>query len=1027
MSTSDALSRLSLSDGFGLTNDSDDLFRPPLSIYPERSTFAKCLEASTRKLSLAHTHETNLSLSDRRYEIAYPLYLSAASGFIWAHKNIQSAALGDNDHQRVTKLRENLMRQTKKALQRAEQIKDAKGAEWAKRWSGKQSRVDVEAQAKVLHSSSEINGLKFEPWLPYSDEASSSKSTLDPHPLPRLSQKQSKIGACFRMPGETFDQHSGQIKIWPCGSSEEAPRGEDITQDAVTNCGLVAAMEVIAEHDRRWNTKMLRRPLVKSPDLYDRGAYELRIHFNGCPRRVIIDNQLPFISPEKADKELQGEPDLPLQLMSASVQTSNPRDLILLPSLVEKAYLTILTTYAPPGSVPAEDLHALTGWIPEVIHMNSRSQADQSPMFQREMTWQRIKLGWSTGSLLICAGSSATSSPHLEEEDVERVASNGSSDLVPSHSYAVLDCREEGGVRQLTLMNPWRPKTSIAGNTSKPFVMEWSQFCQSFSTLHLAWDPRALFTSRAEVHASWKKDQAGLQDGLSSIDDAKRSSAVLHNVNFSLKVTWDDKGFKMSARRDHRLEDVPGDGEIWLHLSRHLSATKQVADDRDQQEHFIAIHIFESSATAQNQKEVRVMPLAGGRESSNGGIYVDSVHHLVRFRPNFFSSSILRSQEPGLKSSKSDPLIKEYNIVVSLHCPAAETKETNFTLRAWSSYALSLNDAAEDVDADQSWTSSLHSSWNQLTSGGHRFHSTFHQNPQYTLAVPSDTPETTLTFTLMVTPPSLAAHLYLLHSPLQQNVSAATRHIRRIDSIEPSAVVAESGPYSYGLVKMKVDLPSTPPDGDQLTIYHLVVSTYHPGSAGHFKLQISSPQSKVKIFQQPSSNLSYTPQHKDSLILQPSSMEGAGMFHKQFEARWDQNDGTAAGAPRFGKYNANPTWIIRFRQDDHPQTSQLTAVRCVFRLVSTAKCSADEHAAHADPSSSPINLSIFDNAPSNGQEIATTGPYTSSPCGVAIHDIRLKYGKEYRIVASSFHQGYEGTFKLLLWSETISWSVLRVV
>lgn len=210
--------------------DTESLFRPPPVLCPDRSSFSRALETANRKLSLAHTHESN-----RQYEIAYPLYLSSATGFLWAHTNLHNVGLpGD----RIPKLRETLMRQTKKALQRAENIKAARGADWARRWSGSRRRTDIESQAKVLNASSTINGLEFKPWIPGITSTSA-------HPSPALSEKQRREGAHLR----SFSATSRTL--W---DDEAVIEGSSITQDAVTNCGLVAAMEVIAEHDLQWGT-----------------------------------------------------------------------------------------------------------------------------------------------------------------------------------------------------------------------------------------------------------------------------------------------------------------------------------------------------------------------------------------------------------------------------------------------------------------------------------------------------------------------------------------------------------------------------------------------------------------------------------------------------------------------------------------------------------------------------------------------------------------------------------------------------
>lgn len=150
--------------------DDNVLLRPPAALYPDRQTFSKALQSATRSLSLAQKYEASHEATSR-YELAYPLYLSAATGFLWAHKNISRTGIADSlaglgevasgsqspmssivaavgsesngESARVTKLKETFMRQAKKALQRAERIREVKGAEWSRRWAGRRGSMDI--------------------------------------------------------------------------------------------------------------------------------------------------------------------------------------------------------------------------------------------------------------------------------------------------------------------------------------------------------------------------------------------------------------------------------------------------------------------------------------------------------------------------------------------------------------------------------------------------------------------------------------------------------------------------------------------------------------------------------------------------------------------------------------------------------------------------------------------------------------------------------------------------------------------
>lgn len=82
------------------------------------------------------------------------------------------------------------------------------------------------------------------------------------------------------------------------------------------------------------------------------GKYVFKLHFNGCFRRVVIDNRLPASSSKRTlhvkDRSNQG---------------------LLWPALIEKAYLKVKGGYDFPGSNSGVDLFVLTGWIPEQLFL----------------------------------------------------------------------------------------------------------------------------------------------------------------------------------------------------------------------------------------------------------------------------------------------------------------------------------------------------------------------------------------------------------------------------------------------------------------------------------------------------------------------------------------------------------------------------------------------------------------------------------------------------------------------------------
>lgn len=86
------------------------------------------------------------------------------------------------------------------------------------------------------------------------------------------------------------------------------------------------------------------------PRISPNGKYVVRLNFNGCYRKVVIDDRLP------TSKNMR---------VLHVIDRRNPS--LLWPALLEKAYLKVRGGYDFPGSHSGTDLWILTGWIPEQI------------------------------------------------------------------------------------------------------------------------------------------------------------------------------------------------------------------------------------------------------------------------------------------------------------------------------------------------------------------------------------------------------------------------------------------------------------------------------------------------------------------------------------------------------------------------------------------------------------------------------------------------------------------------------------
>ena len=89
------------------------------------------------------------------------------------------------------------------------------------------------------------------------------------------------------------------------------------------------------------------------PKVSPNGKYVVRLNFNGCYRKVTIDDRLPVSKTKR---------------LLHVVDRKNPS--LLWPALVEKAYLKVRGGYDFPGSNSGTDLWILSGWIPEQIFLH---------------------------------------------------------------------------------------------------------------------------------------------------------------------------------------------------------------------------------------------------------------------------------------------------------------------------------------------------------------------------------------------------------------------------------------------------------------------------------------------------------------------------------------------------------------------------------------------------------------------------------------------------------------------------------
>ncbi|KAF4120243.1 Calpain large subunit, domain III [Geosmithia morbida] len=371
------------------------------------------------------------------------------------------------------------------------------------------------------------------------------------------------------------------------------PETCDLVQDATTDCSVVAGLSAAV------NILIGKRSILSSifypfdhakgrPIRSTSGKYIMRLNFNGCLRKVVVDDRLPASLTERT---------------FFVVDRKNKN--LLWPALLEKAYLKIRGGYDFPGSNSGTDLWVLTGWIPEQLFLQ-REDLDINDV------WIRVKAAYDSHDVVITIGSGCISP---EEEEA--------TGLIGEHDYAIQGLREEGEARYLLVKNPWcngsvwtgvwrslaaEPTPRLSSSKDAPNLESSSEHqtpgswwvsledvAQTFESMYLNWNPD-LFSNRQQRHFSWHMPPSHL------------ASTLAENPQFSITS--------------------PDGGPVWVLVSRHFqNAELEIARRRTdsmaavaRQLGFMSILVFDS-----NGERVQV----SGEETYRGP-YVDSPQTLAR-------------------------------------------------------------------------------------------------------------------------------------------------------------------------------------------------------------------------------------------------------------------------------------------------------------------------------------------------------------------------------------------------------------
>ncbi|KAK2630138.1 hypothetical protein QTJ16_000958 [Diplocarpon rosae] len=421
----------------------------------------------------------------------------------------------------------------KQLLSRAEDIKKAK--EWVPVKKDLVLRAPVSQrlvarkEELILLEGSKLHGFIFPPWTSEPDDSifedgfNDSPFYTEPGDL-KLSECQIDNFDGWKRPDELFPQ----LRVSPM---EVLPK-IDLVQDITTDCSVVASLCAATARAEKGYGNLLASIIYPhdkahtSPRVSRNGKYIFRMHFNGCYRKVVIDDRLPSSNTKRR-----------LHV----IDRNSPHRLW--PALIEKAYLKIRGGYDFPGSNSGTDLWVITGWIPEQVFL-------QSDDLQPDQLWARIYRSFGFGDIMLTLGTGKLSP---KEENALGLAGE--------HDYAILDMKEVGSQHMVLVKNPWcdgmvwkgshfspaQPPSSWTGDLSEAlpstalapgtFWMSFEDVSQHFESLYLNWNP-GLFKHREDHHFSW------------IIPSVQSPGFFIHNPQYSL----------VSGSR----------GPVWILLSRHF-------------------------------------------------------------------------------------------------------------------------------------------------------------------------------------------------------------------------------------------------------------------------------------------------------------------------------------------------------------------------------------------------------------------------------------------------------------------------
>ncbi|KAK6355213.1 cysteine protease [Orbilia brochopaga] len=676
-------------------------------------------------------------------------------------------------------------------------------------------RPCTKAEKIILLSSSKLVPHSFWPWdeaPPPKDSdfaASTPNETFsDPSgPLALSTQQQNHFDRWYR-PREVWKGAENMIL-----EREGEDLAADLSQDIISDCSVVASLCAAFTREQKGHGPLISCVIWPQsngvPTISPTGKYIVKLWFNGCYRRILIDDFLPASL---------GDSKHALHVIS------NGDPSFILPSLLEKAYLKAMGGYDFPGSNSGTDLYCFTGWIPEHIFLKGNPSDIHLDIAEPLALWDRIYKTWQDGDVLMTLGTGA----------LEAWEGHG---LVGEHDYAIIGLQEvvseSGRVgRWLLVKNPWKeggvwsgppfmdddddddddqdsdeeddfdnPKSSsdddsdadsedaypeeLAQPTSRSaFWIDLNSVFRYFDSIYLNWNP-ALWNNRYDWHFSWPQ--------LSALT---KLTATEHLWNVP-GCFWGNPQYKLVNSSNES-------SKAWILLSRHLLRRKDFEPKNlwNKSGH-ISLYLFAADGKRVHQSSGYL----------KRGPYVDSPQTLLRIDvPAKTAYTVVVSSQDLLPSESSHPC----------------------SISAFTSIPMTF----EPVDEPHVAVATIQSAWTPSATGGNTESREYGRNPMFRVSL-QYTADVLIGLSIHARP--TADGKAVGHAIAAENTASPLIHVallhsdggRRVHAPARNRFLAHSGDYKRFFTLCSA---RTVPAGT----YTIVASTYTSDHYAPFTVTVAS-------------------------------------------------------------------------------------------------------------------------------------------------------------------------------------------